>query len=186
MQRAMVDYFKEMMANENIGFLRILKDVFGIDGILGQVFIVTHSAEVLSDDYRQIIRFYRQPSGSLKIACGVTFEVSSEAEEHLIAYFSAVKEALYTRCVMIVEGETEYSSFRQFAKTLGIPLDFYGIGLINARGQGLSADWLNYLIVLTFPSLPYMIGMCVPTYGRVKSKYISRIQFAMNMIWSVT
>lgn len=37
---------------------------------------------------------------------------------------------------MIVEGETEYSSFRQFAKTLGIPLDFYGIGLINARGQG--------------------------------------------------
>ena len=136
MQRAMVDYFKEMMANENIGFLRILKDVFGIDGILGQVFIVTHSAEVLSDDYRQIIRFYRQPSGSLKIACGVTFEVSSEAEEHLIAYFSAVKEALYTRCVMIVEGETEYSSFRQFAKTLGIPLDFYGIGLINARGQG--------------------------------------------------
>lgn len=136
MQRAMVDYFKEMLANENIGFLRILKDVFGIDGILGHVFIVTHSAEVLSDDYRQIIRFYRQPSGSVKIACGVNFEVSSEAEEHLIAYFSAVKEALYTRCVMIVEGETEYSSFRQFAKTLGVPLDFYGIGLINARGQG--------------------------------------------------
>ena len=79
------------MANENIGFLRILKDVFGIDGILGQVFIVTHSAEVLSDDYRQIIRFYRQPSGSLKIACGVTFEVSSEAEEHLIAYFQRSK-----------------------------------------------------------------------------------------------
>lgn len=136
MQRAMVDYFKEILANENIGFLRILKDVFGVDGLLGQLFIVTHSAEVLSDDYRQIIRFYRQPSGSVKIACGVTFEVSSEAEEHLIAYFSAVKEALYTRCVMIVEGETEYSSFRQFAKTLGIPFDFYGIGLINARGQG--------------------------------------------------
>lgn len=136
MQRAMVDYFKEILANENIGFLRILKDVFAVDGLLGQLFIVTHSAEVLSDDYRQIIRFYRQPSGSVKIACGVTFEVSSEAEEHLIAYFSAVKEALYTRCVMIVEGETEYSSFRQFAKTLGIPFDFYGIGLINARGQG--------------------------------------------------
>ncbi|WP_251454932.1 ATP-dependent nuclease [Veillonella intestinalis] len=136
MQRAMVDYFKEILANENIGFLRILKDVFGVDGLLGQLFIVTHSAEVLADDYRQIIRFYRQPSGSVKIACGVTFEVSSEAEEHLIAYFSAVKEALYTRCVMIVEGETEYSSFRQFAKTLGIPFDFYGIGLINARGQG--------------------------------------------------
>ncbi|SUP42717.1 ATP-dependent nuclease [Veillonella criceti] len=136
MQRAMVDYFKEILANENIGFLRILKDVFDVDGLLGQLFIVTHSAEVLSDDYRQIIRFYRQPSGSVKIACGVTFDVSSEAEEHLIAYFSAVKEALYTRCVMIVEGETEYSSFRQFAKTLGIPFDFYGIGLINARGQG--------------------------------------------------
>lgn len=169
-----------------IGFLRILKDVFGIDGILGQVFIVTHSAEVLSDDYRQIIRFYRQPSGSLKIACGVTFEVSSEAEEHLIAYFSAVKEALYTRCVMIVEAKQSTVVFGSLPKRSVFRSTFTASGLSMPAVKGLSADWLNYLIVLTFPSLPYMIGMCVPTYGRVKSKYISRIQFAMNMIWSVT
>ena len=50
-------------------------------------------------------------------------------------HFPEVKEALYSRCTILVEGETEYGSFPYFAKTLGINFDYYGICLINARGE---------------------------------------------------
>jgi putative ATP-dependent endonuclease of OLD family len=50
-------------------------------------------------------------------------------------HFPEVKEALYSRCTILVEGETEYGSFGYFAKTLGVQFDYHGICLINARGE---------------------------------------------------
>ena len=50
-------------------------------------------------------------------------------------HFPEVKEALYSKCTILVEGETEYGSFGYFAKTLGVNFDYHGICLINARGE---------------------------------------------------
>ena len=50
-------------------------------------------------------------------------------------HFPEMKEAFYSRCAILVEGETEYGSFPYFARTIGVNFDYHGICLINARGE---------------------------------------------------
>lgn len=135
MQRSVLNYYKQVLANEDPRFCELLKELFHIDGLRGQLFVVTHSTDALVDDYRNIIRLYRNKAGDVRAACGATFHFSEEIEKHLIMHFPEVKEALYSRSVLIVEGETEYGCFRLFGETLGLPFDYYGICLINARGE---------------------------------------------------
>ncbi|WP_288906614.1 ATP-dependent endonuclease [uncultured Megasphaera sp.] len=135
MQRGVLQYLKSILNNEDEVFTALLKGLFGIDGLRGQIFVVTHSTDSLVDDYRNIIRFYRASHSPVQAACGATFHFDGELEKHLIMHFPEVKEALYSRSVIIVEGESEYGCFRLFGETLGIPFDYYGICLINARGE---------------------------------------------------
>ncbi len=135
MQRSILNYYKQLLTNGDECFCRLLKDLFGIDGLRGQLFIVTHSTDALVDDYRHIIRLYRDAKGQVCAACGATFDFSEEIKKHLIMHFPEIKEALYSRSVLIVEGETEYGCFQLFGETLGIPFHYYGICLINARGE---------------------------------------------------
>ncbi len=135
MQRSILRYYKQVLNNDDPQFCALLKDLFHIDGLRGQLFIVTHSTDALVDDYRNIIRLYRSAEGKVCAACGATVHFSEEIEKHLIMHFPEVKEALYSRSVIIVEGETEYGCFRQFGATLGLSFDYYGICLINARGE---------------------------------------------------
>lgn len=135
LQRAVLSYYYSLVTNRNSAFLRILKDLFNLDGLQGQVFVVTHSTDALIDDYRNIIRLYRGQRGQVVAACGVSFSFAKEVEKHLIMHFPEAKEALYAHAVILVEGETEYGSFRNFGRTIGIDFDYYGICLINARGE---------------------------------------------------
>ncbi len=135
LQRAVLTYYRQIVNNENEGFLFLLKKLFNIDGLDGQLFIVTHATDALMDDYRNIIRFYRTANGMVRVACGSLFQFPRDVEKHLIMHFPEGKEALYARCVIIVEGETEYGSFRGFGEKLGINFDYFGICLINARGE---------------------------------------------------
>lgn len=135
MQRSILTYFKSLLDNQDNRFREVIQDLFQIDGLRGQLFIVTHSTDSLVDDYRNIVRLYRDKNHNVCAACGATFQFSEEIEKHLIMHFPEVKEALYSRSVLIVEGETEYGCFRLFGKTLALPFDYYGICLINARGE---------------------------------------------------
>lgn len=135
MQRSVLTYYKQVLANEDKKFCAILKELFDIDGLRGQLFIVTHSTDALVDDYRNIIRLYRDKTSEVQAACGATFHFNEEIEKHLIMHFPEVKAALYSRSVLIVEGETEYGCFQFFGNTLELPFDYYGICLINARGE---------------------------------------------------
>ncbi len=135
LQRAMLNYYRQIATNENEEFLALLRDIFNIDGLLGQLFVVTHSTDALVDDYRHIIRLYRDENNMVCTACGVTFNFPKEVEKHLIMHFPEAKQALYARCIILVEGETEYGSFAGFGKKLGVDFDYFGICLINARGE---------------------------------------------------
>ncbi|KMO86035.1 ATP-dependent endonuclease [Megasphaera cerevisiae DSM 20462] len=135
MQRSVLNYYKQLLNNEDSRFCELLKDIFGIDGLRGQLFIVTHSTDSLVDDYRNIIRLYRDRECAVWAACGAGFHFNEEIEKHLIMHFPEVKEALYSRSVLIVEGETEYGCFQLFGATLDLFFDYYGICLINARGE---------------------------------------------------
>ena len=70
MQRSVLHYYQQLLRNEDPQFCRLLKDLFNIDGLRGQLFIVTHSTDSLIDDYRNIIRLYRDKRGMVKAACG--------------------------------------------------------------------------------------------------------------------
>ena len=135
LQRAVLNYYRQIATNENEEFLALLRDIFNIDGLLGQLFVVTHSTDALVDDYRHIIRLYRDENNMVCTACGVTFNFPKEVEKHLIMHFPEAKQALYARCIILVEGETEYGSFAGFGKKLGVDFDYFGICLINARGE---------------------------------------------------
>lgn len=135
LQRALLSYIRSILNNEEPFFLHLVQSVLGVDGLDGQLFVVTHSTDSLVNDYRQIIRMYWDEKRMVQAACGVSFHFNSEIEKHLIMHFPEVKEALYSRCTILVEGETEYGSFGYFARTLGVHLDYHGICLINARGE---------------------------------------------------
>ena len=49
LQRAVLNYYRQIATNENEEFLALLRDVFNIDGLLGQLFVVTHSTDALVD-----------------------------------------------------------------------------------------------------------------------------------------
>lgn len=135
LQRAILAFVRAVLNNKEPFFLHLVQEVLGVDGLDGQLFVVTHSTDALVNDYRQIIRMYWNEKNQVEAACGASFHFSSEIEKHLIMHFPEVKEALYSRCTILVEGETEYGSFGYFARTLGVHLDYYGICLINARGE---------------------------------------------------
>lgn len=135
LQRAMLAFSRSILNNEEPFFLKLVQNLLGIDGLNGQLFVVTHSTDALVNDYRQIIRMYWDDKKKVQAACGASFHFDSEIEKHLIMHFPEVKEALYSKCTILVEGETEYGSFAYFARTLGVNFDYHGICLINARGE---------------------------------------------------
>jgi putative ATP-dependent endonuclease of OLD family len=136
MQRALLNYYKRILKNEDSSFLALLKQSFGIDGLDGQLIIVTHSTDALVDDHRNIIRFYKKADGKTSAISGMDINIATSIEKHLLMHFQDVKEAFYAKCVLIVEGETEYGCIRGFCRSLNMSLDDYGICFVNAQGEG--------------------------------------------------
>ena len=126
LQRAVLAFLQSILNNEEPFFKKLIQRTLGVDGLDGQLFVVTHSTDSLVNDYRQIIRLYWNEEKKVQVSCGTTFHFNREIEKHLIMHFPEVKEALYSRCTILVEGETEYGSFPYFAKTLGINFDILG------------------------------------------------------------
>lgn len=137
LQRSLIGYYKRILNNQDVDFCSLLKILFGIDGLSGQLLIVTHSTDALIDDYRNIIRFYKK-NGDTIVVSGFSLNtgISPQIEKHLIMHFPEVREVFYSRCSILIEGETEYGCMRDFSAKLGISLDESQISVINAHGQG--------------------------------------------------
>ena len=73
LQRSLISYYKKIINNQDSEFLELLKRCFDIDGLSGQLLIVTHSSDILMDDYRNIIRFYKDNNTTRAIS-GVTLD----------------------------------------------------------------------------------------------------------------
>lgn len=167
LQRSLIGYYKRILCNKDVEFVELLKSFFGIDGIDGQLIIVTHSTDVLAGDYRNLIRFYKRNdktaviSGySLQPIAGTNNEgrIKSENEKHLIMHFPEIKEAFYAKCAILIEGETEYGCIYAFANKIGVSLDDYGICVINARGEGSIKPIRQLLEFFAIPSIAIYDG----------------------------
>ena len=136
LQRALITYYKRILNSEDDAFNELIKKCFGIDGISGQLIAVTHSPDILMDDYKNLVRFYKHQDVSM-VANGfsLTSQFDKSTEKQLIMRFKDLRESFYAHCVVIVEGETEYGCMPYFARSLNISLDDNCISIIMAQGE---------------------------------------------------
>lgn len=134
MQRTLIKYISNIILNKDMNFKSVLKELFNIDSIVGQSLIVTHSPNILLNDYKQIVRFYRDNTGNLIIKNGTSVNLPNNLEKHLLMNMHYIKETFFSRCVIIVEGESEYGCMDIFAEKIGIDLDESGISILKANG----------------------------------------------------
>ncbi len=162
LQRSLIGYYKRILCNKDDEFVELLKYFFDIDGIDGQLIIVTHSTDALAGDYRHLIRFYKRNNIPTAIS-GYSLQpntgtcnnghIKSEEEKHLIMHFPEIKEAFYSKCAIIIEGATEYGCIHAFADKMGISLDDYGICVINAEGEKSIRPTRRLLELFAIPSI---------------------------------
>lgn len=167
LQRSLIGYYKRILRNEDTGFTELLKSCFDVDGIDGQLIIVTHSTDALVGDYRNLIRFYKNGDKTAVISgyalrpiekSNSDGRIKSEDEKHLIMHFPEIKEAFYAKCAVLIEGETEYGCIHVFADKIGIALDDFGICVINARGEGSIKPLRQLLALFAVPSIAIYDG----------------------------
>ena len=135
-QRSLIRKIKALIENNNQEFLNLLKDLFDIDGLTGQIFIATHSPNILLDNYRQFIRLYKSTgtNSQLKIVSGMNVVIDDKLYKHMLHKFIYLKEAMFSKCIIFVEGDTENGAIPVFAKRMGLDMDERGIGVIKLDG----------------------------------------------------
>lgn len=159
LQRSLIGYYKRILHNEDAEFAELLKLCFGVDGIDGQLIIVTHSTDALVGDYRNLIRFYKDGDKTAVISgADPSLSLTSANEKHLIMHFPEIKEAFYAHCGVLIEGETEYGCIHAFADKVGGALDDFGICVINARGAGSIKPLRQLLNAFSVPSVAIYDG----------------------------
>lgn len=135
MQRSLVKYLNSIISNTNEDFKLLVKELFNIDSFIGQVTIATHSPAIVLDNYKQIIRLFKE-NGVTGVRSGADISLTASQEKHLLMQLPYVKEAFFARVVILIEGETEFASIPLFAEKLDINFDEYGIAIIQSRGGG--------------------------------------------------
>ena len=135
-QRSLIRKIKALIENNNQEFLNLLKDLFDIDGLTGQIFIATHSPNILLDNYRQFIRLYKSTgtNSQLEIVSGMNVVIDDKLYKHMLHNFIYLKEAMFSKCIIFVEGDTENGAIPVFAERMGLDMDERGIGVIKLDG----------------------------------------------------
>lgn len=133
LQRTIIKDIIKLAKGEDEEFNALLSEYFGIKKISAQVVITTHSPNILGDDYENIIRMYRKEATTKAVSCA-ELRLQDKERKQLLMQFEYIKEAIFARAAIIVEGDSEYGAFKEFARKLEIDFDSQGIALIKAGG----------------------------------------------------
>ena len=133
-QRSLIKYLGRVVNNDELDFSSLLTDIFQISRLLGQILVVSHSPNILLNDYRQFLRFYKNESGYLIVKSGFDIDLDKATEKQLLKNLPYVKEAFFSKVVILVEGDTELGALPTFSKRMDIDLDEFGISIIQAGG----------------------------------------------------
>ncbi len=134
LQRSLVKYINKILNNLEEDFSELLQSIFGLNKVIGQSIIATHSPNIILNDYSEVMRFYKDGSNVLVVS-GTQILIDDKLKKHLDMQFPFLKEAFFARFVIVVEGVTEYSALPAFAMKLGYDLDENGISVIQAGGK---------------------------------------------------
>lgn len=133
LQRTLIKEIYRLALGQDVKFNNLLREYFGITKISAQIIITTHSPNMLDDDYTKIIRMYKKDDFTAAVSCA-SLMLNSKEKKQLLMQFEYIKEAVFSRAAIIVEGESEFGSFKLFAETIGVDFDKEGIALIKAGG----------------------------------------------------
>lgn len=133
LQRTLIKEIYRLALGQDVKFNNLLREYFGITKISAQIIITTHSPNMLDDDYTKIIRMYKKDDFTTAVSCA-SLMLNSKEKKQLLMQFEYIKEAVFSRAAIIVEGESEFGSFKLFAETIGVDFDKEGIALIKAGG----------------------------------------------------
>ena len=132
LQRTLIRDILKLTNSKDSDFNKLLKDCFEIESINAQIIIVTHSPNILSDDYKKIIRL---SNGKNACYCGYLNNVVDESMiKQIRVQDKFFKETFFARVVIIVEGFTEVGILYKFAELMEIDFDRSGIAVISANG----------------------------------------------------
>jgi len=134
MQRNLMKDLKKIINNKDEKFLELLKMCFDIDGIIGQMIICTHSPNILSNNYKEYIRIFKEDS-QIFAKSGIDISFETDEEKHLLAHIQDIKECFFSNIVLIYEGISEIGSIPYFAQKLNVDLDYFKIAIIGAGGK---------------------------------------------------
>lgn len=136
-QRSLIRKIQDIINNRSIAFLKLLKSLFDIDGLTGQILIATHSPNILLNDYKQFIRVYK-PAGARdnipEIISGSEITLDDKLYKHLLRSFLYLKEAMFSKCIIFVEGDSENGALPVFARRMNLNLDERSIGIVKLDG----------------------------------------------------
>lgn len=142
-QRFFIDYLQEVLSGKSDEFNSLLKFMYGIDEISGQLLIVTHSPYILLDDYKSIVRVYYEHN-QLKALSGISIDIEQSLMTHMFRYLDEIKEAFYAKKVLVVEGVTEQGAMKALFEKERIDINLAGISVVNAHGK----DSVPYIVDL--------------------------------------
>jgi putative ATP-dependent endonuclease of the OLD family len=133
-QRSLIKYLDRVINNDELDFSSLLTDIFQINRLLGQILVVSHSPNILLNDYRQFLRFYKNEGGCLIVKSGFNIDLDEATEKQLLKNLPYIKEAFFSKVVILVEGDTELGALPIFSIKMNIDLDEFGISIIEAGG----------------------------------------------------
>lgn len=154
-QRSLIKYIARILGNKDNEFTALLKELMEVDEISGQAIVVSHSPNILMDDYKQIIRFYKN-NGGIKSISGFTLKIDPQLEKHLLYQFPSIKEAFFSKCVVVVEGKTEIGAMNVWKDVYLGDADDLGISIIGADGYSSVEPIVKLLEELKIPNVSIM------------------------------
>ena len=132
LQRSVLNNIKNIAQGKDDDFNSMIKELFNIDKFTAQLLVATHSKEIIENDYHKIIRLYSNDSNVNAIS-GRNVTIETE-EKHWHKEFSYIKEVMFARKVIIIEGDSEQGAIYPLSTRLNINLDDYNVSLIKASG----------------------------------------------------
>jgi len=133
LQLSVIKDLEKLLSGNDEEFNTLLKEIFNIDKIKGQLIVVTHSPYILSDDYHKYIR-YGEFENCLKVTSGNDVKLKPKQKKQLEMQLPYIKKSLFSDGVILVEGETEEGAMPIFAERLGLSLIHNNINIVNSGG----------------------------------------------------
>lgn len=136
LQKKLIKYLLSIFSGNNENFNNLLKKLFDLDYIKGQLFVATHSPNILLGEYKSIIRLYSNQS-AISVKSGKEISITSASEKKfLFKYMPFIKNAFFSKTIILVEGDTELLAITKFANRKNIDLDTCEIEIVSADGKG--------------------------------------------------